>query len=172
MEDFQQQQTATSAAPFSTPRAPFQLARSRTGQTIAQQVSATTRKAAESISQVTRDAINAELPLGAWAAAAQESSKAPTPADIRKGSFTQHGWTGRVKTAQSLCETPRRTLLGRTSGCEESRVNGEHADPDDSRDDVPLHSLDSSVTLSGQQASFFAHARMKQPQEAGTIEKK
>ena len=169
---YMQQQPATSAAPSSTPRAPFRLARSRTGQTIAQQVSITTRKAAESISQATRDAINAELPLGAWAVAAQESSKAPTPADIRRDSFTQHGWTGRAKTAQSLRDSSRRTTPGRTSECEEPRVDREHADPDYSRDDVPLHRLDSSGTLSGQKANSSAHARMEQPQEAGITEEK
>ena len=47
---------------------------------------------AASIGQATRDAINADMPLGAWAAAAEASSKAPTLGEIRKGSFAENGW--------------------------------------------------------------------------------
>ncbi|GAB7335012.1 hypothetical protein MBLNU13_g06874t1 [Cladosporium sp. NU13] len=150
----QQQQQVTSTTLPTSLRAPFRLAQSTTGQTIAQQVSTTTRRTAGSIGQVARDAINTELPLGAWAAAAQESSKAPTPADIRKGSFTQHGWTGPSKPARSLCNVSRRTVLGRTSGSEESRINGECADHDGSRDDVPFGGLGSFEVLYNQRARF------------------
>jgi hypothetical protein len=44
-----------------------------------------------SFSQATRDDINADVPLGAWAAAAEASSKAPTFSEIRKGSFAEYG---------------------------------------------------------------------------------
>jgi hypothetical protein len=37
--------------------------------------------------------MNADLPIGAWAAAAEASSKAPTLSDIRRGSFAASGWS-------------------------------------------------------------------------------
>jgi hypothetical protein len=37
--------------------------------------------------------MDADVPLGAWAAAAQTSAKAPTLGDIRQGSFSGNGWT-------------------------------------------------------------------------------
>lgn len=55
-------------------------------------VAQTTRKAAGSVSQVARDALNADPPLGAWAAAAQVTSQAPTIGEIRQGAFDQDGW--------------------------------------------------------------------------------
>lgn len=54
-----------------------------------------TRKAVASLSQAARDAINIDLPLGAWAAAAEASGKAPTLGDIRKGLFVEAGWASR-----------------------------------------------------------------------------
>jgi hypothetical protein len=36
--------------------------------------------------------MNADLPTGAWAAAAEASSKAPTLSEIRRGSFAASGW--------------------------------------------------------------------------------
>jgi hypothetical protein len=36
--------------------------------------------------------MNADLPVGAWAAAAEASSKAPTLSEIRRGSFAASGW--------------------------------------------------------------------------------
>lgn len=69
------------------------LHRAKTFHGITNGITDSTRKAATSISQVTRDAINADMPLGAWAAAAEASSKAPTLGEIRKGSFAEVGWT-------------------------------------------------------------------------------
>ena len=37
--------------------------------------------------------MDADVPLGAWAAAAQSTAKAPTMGDIRHGSFSGNGWT-------------------------------------------------------------------------------
>jgi len=37
--------------------------------------------------------MDADVPLGAWAAAAQSTAKAPTLGDIRQGSFSNNGWT-------------------------------------------------------------------------------
>jgi hypothetical protein len=43
--------------------------------------------------------MNADLPVGAWAAAAEASSKAPTLSEIRRGSFAASGWihSGQVR---------------------------------------------------------------------------
>ncbi|KAM0719658.1 hypothetical protein Q7P37_003789 [Cladosporium fusiforme] len=57
-----------------------------------QSLKASINDVATSLSQTTRDAINADVPLGAWAAAAEASSKAPTLGEIRKGSFADNGW--------------------------------------------------------------------------------
>jgi len=46
-----------------------------------------------SVKQLAKDAMDADVPLGAWAAAAQTSAKAPTLGDIRQGSFSNNGWT-------------------------------------------------------------------------------
>lgn len=56
----------------------------------------TSYKIARTVSQAAKDAINAELPPGAWAAAAGASSKAPTLGEIRKGSFAESGWQNGV----------------------------------------------------------------------------
>jgi hypothetical protein len=46
-----------------------------------------------SVKQTAKDAMDADVPLGAWAAAAQSTAKAPTIGDIRNGSFAGNGWT-------------------------------------------------------------------------------
>lgn len=46
-----------------------------------------------SVKQLAKDAMDADVPLGAWAAAAQTTAKAPTLGDIRQGSFSNKGWT-------------------------------------------------------------------------------
>jgi hypothetical protein len=46
-----------------------------------------------SVKQTAKDAMDADVPLGAWAAAAQTTAKAPTIGDIRQGSFCDNGWT-------------------------------------------------------------------------------
>jgi hypothetical protein len=46
-----------------------------------------------SVKQTAKDAMDADVPLGAWAAAAQTTAKAPTISDIRQGSFCDNGWT-------------------------------------------------------------------------------
>ena len=46
-----------------------------------------------SVKQTAKDAMDADVPLGAWAAAAQSTAKAPTIGDIRNGSFSGNGWT-------------------------------------------------------------------------------
>jgi hypothetical protein len=46
-----------------------------------------------SVKQTAKDAMDADVPLGAWAAAAQTTAKAPTIGDIRQGSFSGNGWT-------------------------------------------------------------------------------
>lgn len=51
------------------------------------------RSAANSVSQVAREALNANPPLGAWAAAADVTSKAPSLGEIRQGTFAEAGWT-------------------------------------------------------------------------------
>ncbi|GAB1739771.1 hypothetical protein NU219Hw_g4708t1 [Hortaea werneckii] len=72
----------------------------------------TSYKIARTFSQAAKDAINAELPPGAWAAAAGASSKAPTFGEIRKGSFAESGW----QNGTSL-------LARRASGPELSAIN-------------------------------------------------
>ncbi|KAI7205559.1 hypothetical protein KC316_g176 [Hortaea werneckii] len=72
----------------------------------------TSYKIARTFSQAAKDAINAELPPGAWAAAAGASSKAPTLGEIRKGSFAESGW----QNSASL-------LARRTSGHGLSAIN-------------------------------------------------
>jgi hypothetical protein len=75
---------------------PQPLRRASTLRNITSSVTDTTYKAAANITKATRDAINADVPLGAWAAAAEASSKAPTLGEIRKGSFVETGWTERA----------------------------------------------------------------------------
>jgi hypothetical protein len=48
-----------------------------------------------SVTQTAKDALDADVPLGAWAAAAQTTAKAPTLGDIRHGSFSGNGWTSK-----------------------------------------------------------------------------
>lgn len=50
-----------------------------------------------SVKQTAKDAMDANIPLGAWAAAAQSTAKAPTIGDIRNGSFSGNGWTSEVQ---------------------------------------------------------------------------
>lgn len=57
-----------------------------------QNITRSITKAVTNLSQTTRDAMNADLPVGAWAAAAEVSSKAPTLSEIRRGSFAASGW--------------------------------------------------------------------------------
>lgn len=63
-----------------------------------------------SVKKTAKDAMDADVPLGAWAATTQTSAKAPTLRDIRQGSFCDNGWTldgqkdaneGRVRRASS-----------------------------------------------------------------------
>jgi hypothetical protein len=61
-------------------------------QGLGQNITRSTSKAITNLSQATRDAMNADLPTGAWAAAAEASSKAPTLSEIRRGSFAASGW--------------------------------------------------------------------------------
>ena len=68
------------------------LERTNTFRDYANGITNATYKAAASLFLTTRDAINADVPLGAWAAAAEATSKAPTLKDIRKGSFAERGW--------------------------------------------------------------------------------
>ena len=72
---------------------PEPLQRASTLRIITNSITDTSHRAAVNITKATRDAINAGVPLGAWAAAAQASSKAPTLGEIRKGSFVVSGWT-------------------------------------------------------------------------------
>ncbi|KAM0719750.1 hypothetical protein Q7P37_003883 [Cladosporium fusiforme] len=48
---------------------------------------------AGSVKNTAKDAMEADMPLGAWAAAAETTSRAPTIGDIRKHSFSNDGWT-------------------------------------------------------------------------------
>ncbi|KAM0709710.1 hypothetical protein Q7P35_003750 [Cladosporium inversicolor] len=50
-----------------------------------------------SVKQTAKHAMDADVPLGAWAAAAQSTAKAPTIGDIRNGSFSGNGWTSEVQ---------------------------------------------------------------------------
>lgn len=80
----------------SSPENPRPLQRANTFRNLPSSVTDSAYRAAITISKATRDAINAEVPLGAWAAAAEASSKAPTLGEIRKGSFAESGWTERA----------------------------------------------------------------------------
>ena len=71
---------------------PRPLQRANTFRDLTSSVTDGTYKAAINITKATRDVINADVPLGAWAAAAEASSKAPTLGEIRKGSFAESGW--------------------------------------------------------------------------------
>ena len=51
-------------------------------------------KLARTFSKATRDATNAEISLGPWAAAAEASSKISTPSEIRGGTFVEFQWPG------------------------------------------------------------------------------
>lgn len=50
-----------------------------------------------SVKQTAKDAMDADVPLGAWAAAAQSTARAPTIGDIRQGSFAGNGWTSEAQ---------------------------------------------------------------------------
>ena len=58
--------------------------------------------------------MDAEVPLGAWAAAAQSTAKAPTIGDIRHGSFSGNGWTS--ETQKDANEDRRRRSSSGSSG--------------------------------------------------------
>ena len=109
----------------STDDDPQPLRRASTLRNITSSVTDTTYRAAANITKATRDAINADVPLGAWAAAADASSKAPTLGQIRKGSFVETGWTERAPW-QDAGETGQR--LARIS---DSNVGDELATSDD-----------------------------------------
>lgn len=53
-------------------------------------------KLARTFSKATRDATNAEISLGPWAAAAEASSKILTLGEIRGGPFVEFGWPGDI----------------------------------------------------------------------------
>jgi hypothetical protein len=72
------------------------MQRANTLRNLTASVTDTTHRAAVNITKITRDAINADVPSGAWAAAAEASSKAPTLGQIRKGTFAESGWTERA----------------------------------------------------------------------------
>jgi hypothetical protein len=109
----------------STDDDPQPLRRASTLRNITSSVTDTTYRAAVNITKATRDAINADVPLGAWAAAADASSKAPTLGQIRKGSFVEPGWTERASW-QDARETGQR--LARIS---DSNVGDDLATSDD-----------------------------------------
>lgn len=92
---------------FSSPKDPQPLQRMNTFRTITSSVTDSTLKAVTSITEATRDAINTDVPLGAWAAAASASSKAPSLGEIRIGSFAESGWTERAS-RQAANETGQR----------------------------------------------------------------
>ena len=83
-------------SPVAGEEEPQPLQRANTFRNITSSITDTTYRAAANITKATRDAINADVPLGAWAAAAEASSKAPTLGEIRKGSFAESGWTERA----------------------------------------------------------------------------
>lgn len=99
--------------------------RANTLRNLTNSVTDTTYKAAVSITKATRDAINADVPLGAWAAAAEASSKAPTLGEIRKGSFAESGWT------QHACWQGASGTGQRLSKIRASNVENEPATDDD-----------------------------------------
>nr|OQO13812.1 hypothetical protein B0A51_17370 [Rachicladosporium sp. CCFEE 5018] len=82
-------------SPSSPTAAQFAMTRNRTS-TMSSTVSSV-RSAAGSVSQLARDALNVNPPLGAWAAAAEATSRAPTLGEIRRGSFAEEGWRGEVQ---------------------------------------------------------------------------
>ena len=84
------------SSPVAGEEEPQPLQRANTFRNITSSITDTTYRAAANITKATRDAINADVPLGAWAAAAEASSKAPTLGEIRKGSFAESGWTERA----------------------------------------------------------------------------
>lgn len=97
------------------------MQRSNTFRDLTGNVTDTSFRMARTVSQAARDAINAEMPLGAWAAAAGASSKAPTLGEIRKGSFAESGWRHNTD-----------TLARRPSGHELSAIRD--TDDRDSKD--------------------------------------
>lgn len=78
-----------------SPTSNAHLSNSRKRTSTLNSLTQTGRKAAGSIGQATVNALNADPPLGAWAAAAGATSKAPTLTDIRKGAFAEDGWQSR-----------------------------------------------------------------------------
>jgi hypothetical protein len=68
------------------------MARFNTGRVLASNLTDTSHRVARSFLQATRDFMNANVLLGAWATAAGASSKAPTLDEIRMGSSTKPGW--------------------------------------------------------------------------------
>ena len=104
---------------------PQPVQRANTLRNLTNSVTDTTYKAAVNITKATRDAINADVPLGAWAAAAEASSKAPTLGEIRKGSFADPGWT------QHACWQGASGTGQRLSKIRASNVENEPATDDD-----------------------------------------
>ena len=93
------------------------LANSRKRTSTLSSITQTGRGAAGSIGQATVNALNADPPLGVWAAAAEATSKAPTLGDIRKGSFAEHGWQtseGALTRRESSRDSVGRRRAGRS----------------------------------------------------------
>lgn len=112
----------------------------------------TSYKIARTFSQATRDAINAEVPSGAWAAAAGASSKAPTLGEIRRGFFAESRWQNGAG------------LLGRTaSGHELSAIK----DAED-RESNSAHSAWMSDKLEQGDCSVASEAAPLYGERAGT----
>lgn len=67
---------------------------------------------AGSVKQTTKDAMDADVPLGAWAAAAETTAKAPTIGDIRQGNFSNNGWSSKGQDGESNDGRMRRASSG------------------------------------------------------------
>lgn len=81
---------------------------------VAGTVAQSTKKAVETTGQKALSVLNADPPLGAWAATAQASSSAPTIGDIREGTFDTTGWN-EVQQQEARDRRLKTGKLGQTS---------------------------------------------------------
>lgn len=159
-----------------SPTSNAHLANSRKRTSTLGSITQTGRKAAGSIGQATVNALNADPPLGAWAAAAEATSKAPTLGDIRKGSFAEDGWQTRERALarrQSSGDSIGRIRAG-TGGGSASRLKERSKEDDFDREKAGLDAfpaLSEEPTHTSAGAETYKHAPPEQVEEEfeGTI---
>ena len=113
----------TSSRPTSVQNS--QLSRTRTNNTVSKVSAASSR-----IRRASIRLLEADVPLGAWAASASATSKAPSIGEIRAGAFDQDGWhgPGQLERRASQADVAEQRRLTRTGSYFSARNVGDPAE--------------------------------------------